>query len=67
MDPPRPGRGRFHLDVYLPADEVPGRLKACLDAGGTLASEANVPSWWVLADPEGNEVCLCSVPTPSSS
>ncbi len=60
MDPPRTGRGRFHLDVYLPAEEVHRRLTDCLEAGGTLVSEAHAPSWWVLADPEGNEVCLCT-------
>ena len=60
MDPPRTGRGRFHLDVYLPVDQVPDRMAAALAAGGRLVSDAHTPSWWVLADPEGNEVCLCT-------
>lgn len=60
MDPPRPGRGRFHLDVYVPDEQVQARLQACLDAGGTLVTDAHAPAWWVLADPEGNEVCLCT-------
>ncbi len=60
LDPPRQGRGRFHLDVHLPAEQVPERLRACLSVGGRLVSEAHAPSWWVLADPEGNEVCLCT-------
>lgn len=29
-------------------------------AGGTLVSAADAPSYWVLADPEGNRVCLCT-------
>ena len=60
MDPPRPGRGRFHLDVYLPEDEARRRLDACLAAGGRLVTDVHAPSWWVLADPEGNELCLCT-------
>lgn len=60
MRPPRRGRGRFHLDVYLPTEEVPERLRACLAAGGRLVGEGHAPSWWVLADPEGNELCLCT-------
>jgi 4a-hydroxytetrahydrobiopterin dehydratase len=65
MDPPRAGRNRFHLDVYLPSAQVRGRLDACLQAGGRLVSDAHAPSWWVLADPEGNEVCLCADDPPA--
>lgn len=61
MDPPRTGRGRFHLDVYLPDEaEARRRMDACLAAGGHLVTDAHAPSWWVLADPEGNELCLCT-------
>jgi 4a-hydroxytetrahydrobiopterin dehydratase len=60
MDQPRTERGRFHLDVYLPEDEIRRRLDACLAAGGRLMTDTHAPSWWVLADPEGNEVCLCT-------
>lgn len=67
MDSPRPGplgtppvRGRFHLDLYVPDDEAPRRVRACLDAGGRLVTDAHAPSWWVLADPEGNELCVCT-------
>jgi 4a-hydroxytetrahydrobiopterin dehydratase len=58
-DPRLRVRSRFHLDVHVPRDQVQARLAACLDAGGRLVSDAHAPSWWVLADPEGNEVCLC--------
>ena len=61
MDPPRTGRGRFHLDAYVPEIDAPARLQACLDAGGVLVTDAHAPRWWVLADPEGNELCLCPV------
>lgn len=60
MDPPRTERGRFHLDLFLPAAKVQERMAAALAAGGRLVSDAHAPQWWVLADAEGNEVCLCS-------
>lgn len=59
MDPPRPGRGRFHLDVYLPEEQTRQRVRDTLAAGGTLVSEEFAPRWWVLADGEGNELCVC--------
>jgi 4a-hydroxytetrahydrobiopterin dehydratase len=58
MDAPRTQRGRFHIDVYLPHDEVEARIAAALAAGGHLVSDAHAPGWWTLADAEGNEVDL---------
>jgi 4a-hydroxytetrahydrobiopterin dehydratase len=58
MDAPRPQRDRFHVDVYVPTDEVQDRLDAALAAGGHLVTDANAPEWWTLADAEGNEVDL---------
>lgn len=58
MDAPRPGRGRIHLDISVAADLAEQRVAAALAAGGTLVSAAAAPSFWVLADPEGNEACI---------
>lgn len=58
MDHPRPQRNRVHFDVCVPHDEAPARLRAALDAGGTLLSDDRAPAFWVLADAEGNEVCV---------
>jgi 4a-hydroxytetrahydrobiopterin dehydratase len=58
MDAPRPQRNRFHIDVYLPHDQVEARIAAALAAGGRIADDANAPGWWTLADAEGNEVDL---------
>lgn len=55
---PRTQRNRLHLDVSVPHDEAPGRIRAALAAGGTLLSDTRAPSFWVLADAEGNEVCV---------
>ena len=60
MDEPRTQRNRIHIDLTLPHDEVRTRLDRALAAGGTLLSDAAAPSFWVLSDPEGNEVCLCT-------
>ncbi|GLY92849.1 VOC family protein [Actinoplanes sp. NBRC 103695] len=58
MDEPRPQRNRFHVDVSVPHDEAARRIEATLAAGGRLLSDARAPSFWVLADPEGNEACV---------
>lgn len=60
MDPPRTGRNRIHLDVYVPTTEAEDRVSAVLNAGGRLLSDDNAPDWWVLADAEGNELCVCT-------
>jgi 4a-hydroxytetrahydrobiopterin dehydratase len=53
-------RQRWHPDLWLDPAEVPARIDAALAAGGTLESDAEAPAFWVLADPEGNRVCLCT-------
>jgi len=60
MDEPRPGRDRFHIDVNVPHDEADGRIAAALAAGGRLVSEEFARSWWILADADGNEACVCT-------
>jgi 4a-hydroxytetrahydrobiopterin dehydratase len=60
MDEPRPQRNRIHFDVVVPHDETERRIKATLDAGGQLINDTEAPAFWVLADPEGNEACVCT-------
>ena len=60
MDAPRPQRNRLHLDVFVPHDLAEARVAAALAAGGRLVSDRHAPSWWVLADAEGNEACVAS-------
>jgi 4a-hydroxytetrahydrobiopterin dehydratase len=59
MDAPRPQRNRIHFDVSVPHDEAAGRIAAALAAGGRLTYD-EAPAFWVLADPEGNEACVCT-------
>ena len=60
MDEPRVQRNRIHFDIVVPHDEAQRRLEASLAAGGTLVSDAEAPSFWILADREGNEICICT-------
>jgi 4a-hydroxytetrahydrobiopterin dehydratase len=53
-------RQRWHPDVWVDPAEVQPRIDAAIAAGGSLVSDAAAPSFWVLADPEGNKVCLCT-------
>jgi 4a-hydroxytetrahydrobiopterin dehydratase len=60
MDTPRPQRNRIHFDISVPHDEAKTRLDAALAAGGRLLSDDEAPAFWVLADAEGNEACICT-------
>lgn len=53
-------RQHWHPDVWVDPTQVQLRIDAALAAGGTLVSDAEAPSLWILADPEGNRVCLCT-------
>jgi 4a-hydroxytetrahydrobiopterin dehydratase len=65
MDEPRPQRNRLHIDVHVPHDVAEARVGSALEAGGTLVSDAAAPSFWVLADAEGNEACICTWQPPA--
>jgi 4a-hydroxytetrahydrobiopterin dehydratase len=60
MDGPRPQRNRVHLDITVAHDEAEPRVRAVLAAGGRLVDDSFAPSFWVLADAEGNEACVCT-------
>lgn len=53
-------RQRFHIDLWVSPDVVEDRIAAALDAGGALVSDKDAPAFWVLADADGNRVCLCT-------
>jgi 4a-hydroxytetrahydrobiopterin dehydratase len=60
MDEPRPQRNRIHFDLTVPHDEAQARIDAALAAGGHLISAERARAFWILADAEGNEVCVCT-------
>jgi len=50
----------FHLDVWIPPEQLEARIGAAVAAGGTLVDESEKPSFVVLEDAEGNKACLCT-------
>jgi 4a-hydroxytetrahydrobiopterin dehydratase len=60
MEVPRTERNRFHLDISVPHDAADERIAAALAAGGTLVSDRRARAFWILADAEGNEACICT-------
>lgn len=59
-DSQEPDRQRWHLDVSVPHDVAQERIAAAIAAGGVLVSEERAPAFWVLADSEGNQACICT-------
>jgi 4a-hydroxytetrahydrobiopterin dehydratase len=64
MDAPRPQRNRIHIDVWVPHDQAEERVAAAIAAGGVLVTDEHAPSWWTLADAEGNEADVCTWRSP---
>jgi 4a-hydroxytetrahydrobiopterin dehydratase len=60
MDVARPQRNRIHIDVTVPHDVADERVAAAIASGGHLVSDDRARAFWVLADPEGNEACVCT-------
>jgi len=59
-DSDAPDRQRWHLDISVPHDVAQERIKAAVDAGGTLVDEEAAPAFWVLQDADGNKACICT-------
>jgi len=53
-------RQRFHFDLWVPHDVAKERIAAAVAAGGRVVDDQEAPSFVVLADPEGNRVCVCT-------
>jgi pterin-4a-carbinolamine dehydratase len=62
LEPPRPGRGRLHVDVSVPADQAEARVAAALAAGGRIADDSHAPEWWTLASPDNHGVDIAAWP-----
>ena len=53
-------RQRWHLDLWVAPEVADARIAAAIAAGGTVVDDSEAPSFTVLADPEGNKVCVCT-------
>ena len=60
MSEPRTERQRLHIDISVPHDVAEARIAAAVAAGGRLVTDEFARSWWVLADADGNEACVCT-------
>ncbi len=62
LKPSKPGRGRVHIDVSVPADQAEARVAAALAAGGRIADDSHAPEWWTLASPDNHGVDIAAWP-----
>lgn len=53
-------RQRWHFDLWLAPEVADARIAAAVGAGGSVVDESEAPSFTVLADPDGNRVCVCT-------
>ena len=53
-------RQRWHFDLWLAPESADQRIAAAVAAGGSVVDDSEAPAFTVLADPDGNRVCICS-------
>lgn len=59
-EPHEAPRQRWHFDLWLAPEVVTDRIAAAVAAGGVVVYDAEAPSFTMLADPDGNRVCVCT-------
>ena len=60
LEPPKPGRGRTHIDISVPRDQVQARIAAALAAGGRMTDESHAPNYWTLTSPDNHGVDIAA-------
>ncbi len=53
-------RQRWHFDLWLAPEVAEARIAAAVATGGSVVDDAEAPAFTVLADPDGNRVCICT-------
>ena len=65
---PKTSKNRMHLDIEVP--DIEREAKRLLDLGAQRVSESTCSehgsTWILMADPEGNEFCVCDNGTPAT-
>jgi 4a-hydroxytetrahydrobiopterin dehydratase len=61
VEGPGSGRPRMHVACWVPSEQAEARVQAAIAAGGRIVYDAQAPSWWTLADPEGNEADVATI------
>ena len=55
-------RQRWHFDLWLAPEVAQERVMAAVAQGGSVIDDSQAPSFTVLADPDGNKVCVATCP-----
>jgi len=53
-------RQRWHFDLWLAPEVAEERITAAVSWGGTVVDDSHAPSSTVIADPDGNRVCIAT-------
>jgi len=53
-------RQRWHFDLWLDPETADQRIAAAVAVGGSVVYDSGAPAFTVLADPDGNRVCVCT-------
>jgi 4a-hydroxytetrahydrobiopterin dehydratase len=64
-EPHETPRQRFHLDVQVPYDVAEQRIAAAVAAGAVIVDDSRAPWTTILADPDGNKVCVGTMQPPT--
>ena len=65
---PKSGKARIHFDLRVPDIEPEAKRLEALGARRIDIGQGDDPGWIAMADPEGNEFCVCpGVPLPPTS
>jgi 4a-hydroxytetrahydrobiopterin dehydratase len=62
LRPPKPGRGRTHIDISVPADVIRQRVDAAVAAGGRIADDKDAPGSWTIASPDNHGIDIAAWP-----
>jgi 4a-hydroxytetrahydrobiopterin dehydratase len=55
-----PAGNPIHIDVHVPPEMATDAVHRLQDVGGRLVDKAHAPAWWVVADADGNRICICT-------
>jgi 4a-hydroxytetrahydrobiopterin dehydratase len=53
-------RQRWHFDLWLAPEVANDRIAAAVASGGSIVDDSSAPAFTVLADSDGNRVCVCT-------
>jgi predicted enzyme related to lactoylglutathione lyase len=63
---PKTTKARIHIDLRVPDIDTEAQRLEALGARRIDIGQGDNPGWVTMADPEGNEFCVCpGVPLPS--